>query len=187
MYRMGDGGRTPMHDSGSRTPHYGAGNQTPLHDGSRTPAWDPTITNTPAREDNEYYDTSYNPATPGGYAAGTTPFTPHTPGGYASESSHYSPYQASPAGEGRISGSDRGGGSGPGSDRDRGGGSSERSRDIGELLLDYWDVWDKLVLLLMSYRKFTNLVIMSYGEVVTSCCGFVMSYHELCTTCDEMR
>lgn len=109
MYRMGDGGRTPMHD-GSRTPHYGAGNQTPLHDGSRTPAWDPTITNTPAREDNEYYDTSYNPATPGygaGYAA------PQTPGGYSEHTSNYSPYQqGSPAGEREGRGSDRG------SDRD---------------------------------------------------------------------
>ena len=45
------GSQTPLHD-GSRTPHYGS--QTPSHEpGSMTPgragAWDPTVSNTPAR------------------------------------------------------------------------------------------------------------------------------------------
>lgn len=45
------GSQTPLHD-GSRTPHYGG--QTPSHEpGSMTPgragAWDPTVSNTPAR------------------------------------------------------------------------------------------------------------------------------------------
>ncbi|CAG7818798.1 unnamed protein product, partial [Allacma fusca] len=64
-------------------------------DGSRTPAWDPGVSATPAREEQDYnYDSSYNPATPG-YSA--TPYTPQTPGGYASDHSSYSPYQQSPA------------------------------------------------------------------------------------------
>ena len=78
---------------GSRTPHYGS--QTPLHDsGSRTPAWDPSITNTPGREEDSFYDTgNFQPTTPG-YSA--TPYTPQTPGGYASDHS-FSPYNPSPS------------------------------------------------------------------------------------------
>jgi len=67
-----------------------------LHDGSRTPAWDPNVTNTPGRveeSDGYGFDTSYNPATPGYSAA---PYTPQTPGGYGSDHS-YSPYQPSPS------------------------------------------------------------------------------------------
>lgn len=47
---------------GSRTPSYGGlGGMTPSHDSSRTPlhgtsAWDPSVTNTPARTDDWYYD-----------------------------------------------------------------------------------------------------------------------------------
>ena len=78
MYAAGSrtpmyGSQTPQYD-GSRTPHYGG--MTPSHDGSRTPgqsgAWDPTVTNTPARSNDydDYFDEAspspaYNPATPG--------------------------------------------------------------------------------------------------------------------------
>ncbi|XP_013782146.1 transcription elongation factor SPT5-like [Limulus polyphemus] len=99
------GSQTPLHD-GSRTPHYG--NQTPLHEGSRTPshgAWDPTVTNTPARhndfEDYHFSEPSpspgYNPATPG-YQPETPqgPYTPQTPGMFSSDH-NYSPYQPSPS------------------------------------------------------------------------------------------
>ena len=104
--------QTPQYD-GSRTPNYASGNMTPLHEpGSQTPgrqsAWDPTITNTPARssEFDEYsYDEAspspaYNPGSGGGNTPGYQsdhggqggPYTPATPGGtgYGSE---YSPYQ----------------------------------------------------------------------------------------------
>lgn len=52
------GNKTPMCDSGSRTPlHYGS--MTPIHDGSRTPnassEWDPTVSNT-------YPSPAYNPS-----------------------------------------------------------------------------------------------------------------------------
>ncbi|XP_013417126.1 transcription elongation factor SPT5 [Lingula anatina] len=109
------GSQTPLHD-GSRTPHYGS--QTPLHDGGgRTPAWDPTQSNTPARaNDFEYnfdeaspspagvdYGTP-NPATPG-YSADTPspaggPYTPQTPGSSYSYQSSPSPggYTPSPGG-----------------------------------------------------------------------------------------
>lgn len=63
---------------------------TPSHDGSMTPrtgAWDPAITNTPARSTTDYDyledpspSPSYNPNTPG-YSM-NTPFAPHTPGNY---------------------------------------------------------------------------------------------------------
>ena len=69
MYGAG-GSRTPMYGSqtpqydGSRTPQYGS--QTPLHDGSATPgrsgAWDPSISNTPARPDFDDY--SFDEASP---------------------------------------------------------------------------------------------------------------------------
>lgn len=70
--------------TGSRTP----GGMTPSHDGSMTPrgAWDPTVTNTPARPSEfEYFDEAtpspnYNPTTPGGYAMNN--FAPHTPGNF---------------------------------------------------------------------------------------------------------
>ncbi|CAG9767727.1 unnamed protein product [Ceutorhynchus assimilis] len=82
MYRD-IGNKTPMADSGSRTPlHYGS--MTPIHDGSRTPnansEWDPSVPNT-------YPSPAYNPSTPGGMNA---PFTPQTPGGVYE--STYSPY-----------------------------------------------------------------------------------------------
>jgi transcription elongation factor SPT5 len=111
MYRE-QGGRTPMQD-GSRTPHYGS--QTPLHDaGSRTPAWDPNITNTPGHDSDNWLEsgTYGQPATPGVYS--TTPYTPQTPGGYASDHnfSPYPPsYHASPSGLG-VGGPS---GTGPGS------------------------------------------------------------------------
>ena len=114
MYAAGSrtpmyGSQTPLYD-GSRTPHYGS--MTPSHDGSRTPgqsgAWDPTVTNTPARLNNDfddYFDESspspaYNPATPGSaYHADTPqgPYTPHTPGTSYSSDHTYSPYQPSPS------------------------------------------------------------------------------------------
>lgn len=52
------GNKTPMCDSGSRTPlHYGS--MTPMHDGSRTPnassEWDPTVS-------NSYPSPGYNPS-----------------------------------------------------------------------------------------------------------------------------
>lgn len=79
------GNKTPMCDSGSRTPlHYGS--MTPIHDGSRTPnassEWDPTVSNT-------YPSPGYNPSTPGYQMNG--PFTPGT-----MYDSSYSPYQPSP-------------------------------------------------------------------------------------------
>lgn len=108
------GSRTPMYGSqtpqydGSRTPHYGS--MTPSHDGSATPgrqsAWDPTITNTPARH-NEFDDYSfdeaspspaYNPGTPGYQSdAGQGPYTPQTPGTVYSSDHNYSPYQPEPS------------------------------------------------------------------------------------------
>lgn len=106
---MRDGSKTPIYEGGGRTPHHGS--QTPLHDGSRTPgqsgAWDPTITNTPARStdyessyslDDASPSPGYNPSTPG-YTAATAaagPYTPQTPGMYGSEHS-FSPYQPSPS------------------------------------------------------------------------------------------
>ena len=54
-----------MLTAGSRTPHYGS--MTPSHDGSRTPgqsgAWDPSITNTPARN-NDFDGYSLDEASP---------------------------------------------------------------------------------------------------------------------------
>lgn len=89
--------------AGSRTPHYGS--MTPSHDaGSRTPgqsgAWDPTVTNTPARN-NDFGDYNLEDGGSPSYAAGgypPGPFTPQTPGGtmYGSEQS-FGPYQASPS------------------------------------------------------------------------------------------
>lgn len=80
-----------MFSAGSRTPHYGS--MTPSHDGSRTPgAWDPHITNTPARSEVDTYSLDEGFEQPS-----TGPYTPQTPGGmYGSEQS-YSPYQTSPS------------------------------------------------------------------------------------------
>ncbi|KAJ8683478.1 hypothetical protein QAD02_019270 [Eretmocerus hayati] len=98
----GSGGQTPMYETGSRTPHYGS--MTPSHDaGSRTPgqsgAWDPTVTNTPARTsdfDGYNIDEAGSPGYAPGYPSGG-PFTPQTPGTmYGSEQS-FGPYQASPS------------------------------------------------------------------------------------------
>ncbi|XP_015121054.1 transcription elongation factor SPT5 [Diachasma alloeum] len=96
------GSQTPMYENGSRTPHYGS--MTPSHDGSRTPgqsgAWDPTVTNTPARNndfDNYSIEDGGSPGYAPGYSATGGPFTPQTPGTmYGSEQS-YSPYQPSPS------------------------------------------------------------------------------------------
>ncbi|CAG9857576.1 unnamed protein product [Phyllotreta striolata] len=90
------GSKTPMCDSGSRTPlHYGS--MTPVHDGSRTPnassEWDPAVSNT-------YPSPAYNPSTPGGYQV-NGPYTPQTPGTMYDAS--YSPYQASPGYQSAIS------------------------------------------------------------------------------------
>lgn len=89
------GNATPQYDIGSRTPH---GSMTPRHDdGSMTPrhnAWDPNVTNTPARSndfdmlDDPSPSPSYNSNTP--YAS----YAPQTPGGNMYE---YSPLQASPS------------------------------------------------------------------------------------------
>lgn len=96
------GSQTPMYENGSRTPHYGS--MTPSHDGSRTPgqsgAWDPTVTNTPART-NDFDGYSMEEAGSPGYAPGYPstggPFTPQTPGTmYGSEQS-FSSYQPSPS------------------------------------------------------------------------------------------
>ena len=77
---------TPSHDAGSRTP-------------GQSGAWDPTVTNTPARTadfDNYNIEETGSPNyTPGYPQAG--PFTPQTPGTmYGSEQS-FGPYQASPS------------------------------------------------------------------------------------------
>lgn len=96
------GSQTPMYENGSRTPHYGS--MTPSHDGSRTPgqsgAWDPTVTNTPARGndfDSYSMEEGGSPGYAPGYPATGGPFTPQTPGTmYGSEQS-YSPYQPSPS------------------------------------------------------------------------------------------
>lgn len=103
------GSQTPQYDLGSRTPYGGKflddlccsnykflapTGMTPSHDGSMTPrydAWNPAVTNTPARSndfefslDESSPSPGYNPSTPG-YQT----FTPHTPGGL------YSPFQPS--------------------------------------------------------------------------------------------
>ncbi|XP_046743130.1 transcription elongation factor SPT5 [Diprion similis] len=96
------GSQTPMYENGSRTPHYGS--MTPSHDGSRTPgqsgAWDPAVTNTPARAndfDNYSMEEGGSPGYAPGYPSTGGPFTPQTPGTmYGSEQS-YSPYQPSPS------------------------------------------------------------------------------------------
>jgi transcription elongation factor SPT5 len=110
LYREGSktpmhGSQTPMYDAGSRTPHYGS--MTPSHDGSRTPgqsgAWDPSITNTPARNndfdgyslDEASPSPNYNPSTPGYQAGG--PYTPQTPGTMYGSDQSFSPYQPSPS------------------------------------------------------------------------------------------
>lgn len=96
------GAATPQYDAGSRTPH---GSMTPSHDGSQTPrnneAWNPNVTNTPARSNSSEFDYNLDQATPSpGYNPSTpsyqTQFAPHTPGNmYGTDS--YSPYQASPS------------------------------------------------------------------------------------------
>jgi transcription elongation factor SPT5 len=81
------GSMTPLPGAGGRTPNYQSSSYmtlsydpscTPLHGNS---AWDPTITNTPARQDDWYnYDTApspvnyNNPATPGNIGT-PSPFT----------------------------------------------------------------------------------------------------------------
>ncbi|XP_037941667.1 transcription elongation factor SPT5-like [Teleopsis dalmanni] len=97
------GNQTPNWDAESRTPYTSA--MTPLHEGSMTPrhgAWDPNVTNTPARSNDFDYNIEdpspspgYNPSTPG-YQV-NTPFAPQTPGTlYGSERS-YSPFNPSPS------------------------------------------------------------------------------------------
>lgn len=96
------GSATPQYDIGSRTPH---GSMTPSHDGSMTPrqsAWDPMVTNTPARTADFDYNLEdpspspgYNPNTPG-YTISSS-FAPHTPGNMYGSDQGYSPYQQSPS------------------------------------------------------------------------------------------
>lgn len=97
------GNQTPNWDSEGRTPY--GGHMTPSHDGGMTPrhgAWDPNITNTPARN-NEFDYTleepspspGYNPSTPG-YQM-NTPFAPQTPGTLYGSERGYSPFQPSPS------------------------------------------------------------------------------------------
>ncbi|XP_001844481.2 transcription elongation factor SPT5 [Culex quinquefasciatus] len=95
------GSQTPSYDVGNRTPY---GSMTPSHDGSMTPrhgAWDPAVTNTPARSNDFDFNMEepspspgYNPSTPG-YQI-NTPFAPHTPGNMFN-TENYSPYQPSPS------------------------------------------------------------------------------------------
>uniref|UniRef100_A0A1B6GUV3 Spt5 C-terminal domain-containing protein n=1 Tax=Cuerna arida TaxID=1464854 RepID=A0A1B6GUV3_9HEMI len=93
------GSQTPLYEAGSRTPHYGS--MTPSHDGSRTPgAWDPSITNTPARSDADNYSLDEFGAHPS-----NGPYTPQTPGGMYGSDQSYSPYQGSPSPTGYHSGS----------------------------------------------------------------------------------
>ncbi|KAA0192293.1 hypothetical protein HAZT_HAZT006833 [Hyalella azteca] len=116
MYGVAGGAHTPMYGSqtpqydGSRTPNFGS--MTPSHEpGSQTPgrqsAWDPNITNTPARS-SDFDEYSYDEATPspaynpGGGAGGNTPgyqsdvgqgpYTPATPGAAYNSDNNYSPY-----------------------------------------------------------------------------------------------
>ncbi|XP_011410252.2 PREDICTED: transcription elongation factor SPT5-like [Amphimedon queenslandica] len=109
----GGGGRTPLYGSmtpshsgdGGRTPSYNnPGYMTPSHDPSRTPlhggsAWDPSITNTPARTD-EWTNYGSAPSPSGTYANPATPGSvqydnPSTPSAYIADSpqsnssSHY--------------------------------------------------------------------------------------------------
>lgn len=97
------GNQTPTWDSEGRTPY--SGHMTPSHDGSMTPrhgAWDPSVTNTPARTNDFEYNMEepspspgYNPSTPG-YQM-NTPFAPHTPGTMYGSDHSYSPYNPSPS------------------------------------------------------------------------------------------
>ena len=108
------GSQTPQYDLGSRTVsfqlnsfcfnflifsashHQPYGGMTPSHDGSMTPrhdAWNPAVTNTPARPNDFEFNLDESSPSPGYNHQPSTPgyqtFTPHTPGGL------YSPYQAS--------------------------------------------------------------------------------------------
>lgn len=81
MYRPA-GSKTPMYEVGSRTPHYGSATPSSL-DGSRTPqssAWDPSITNTPARP-NDFDDFGgEDGASPASFTRGYDPsVAPYTP------------------------------------------------------------------------------------------------------------
>ena len=61
------GNQTPNWDFENRTP-YNAGTMTPLHDGSMTPrhgAWDPNVTNTPARINDFDYNLEEPSPSPG--------------------------------------------------------------------------------------------------------------------------
>lgn len=97
------GNQTPNWDSEGRTPYAGA--MTPSHDGSMTPrhgAWDPNITNTPARNNDFDYtieesspSPGYNPSTPG-YQMNTS-FAPQTPGTLYGSDRSYSPFNPSPS------------------------------------------------------------------------------------------
>lgn len=76
---------TPSHDAGSRTP-------------GQSGAWDPTVTNTPARTsdfDGYNIEEAGSPSYTPGYPSGG-PFTPQTPGMYGSEHS-FGPFQPSPS------------------------------------------------------------------------------------------
>uniref|UniRef100_A0A1A9UYD5 Transcription elongation factor SPT5 n=1 Tax=Glossina austeni TaxID=7395 RepID=A0A1A9UYD5_GLOAU len=97
------GNQTPNWDSEGRTPY--SSSMTPLHDGSMTPrhgAWDPNVTNTPARSNDFDYSLEepspspgYNPSTPG-YQINTQ-FPPQTPGTLYGSDRSYSPFNPSPS------------------------------------------------------------------------------------------
>ncbi|KAG8235707.1 hypothetical protein J437_LFUL016326 [Ladona fulva] len=129
---------------------------TPSHDGSRTPgqsgAWDPTITNTPARStsggagdfdtfslDDASPSPGYNPSTPG-YQPETPqgPYTPQTPGTMYGSDHSYSPYppsgspspsgyQGTPSPSAYVPTPSPGGGSGAGRDDGSGSGGYQTS------------------------------------------------------------
>lgn len=97
------GSQTPNWDSEGRTPYNSS--MTPLHDGSMTPrhgAWDPSFSNTPARNNDFDYSLEepspspgYNPSTPG-YQINTQ-FPPQTPGTLYGSDRSYSPFNPSPS------------------------------------------------------------------------------------------
>jgi transcription elongation factor SPT5 len=77
---------TPSHDAGSRTP-------------GQSGAWDPTVTNTPARTsdfDGYNIEEGGSPGYAPGYPSGG-PFTPQTPGTMYGSDQSFGPYQPSPS------------------------------------------------------------------------------------------
>ncbi|KAL7286586.1 hypothetical protein TKK_0019213 [Trichogramma kaykai] len=85
------GSQTPLYETGNRTPYYGS--ITPQQDGSRTPnptgAWDPTVSNTPARS-SEYDDRDGN-----NDSMDDVPFSPYQESQTSSMATPYDPANAS--------------------------------------------------------------------------------------------